>query len=543
MKGTSSHTRTWSRKVLLALTMVGALIALVLPIAPAGAADNNHAGGKITFCHRTNSATNPYVRITTDPASIVKRGHDLHLGPIFDAATMVSGDDWGDIIPSFEYSSTATGTGSFPGLNWTAEGEELCLGDGGGGGGDEVPVGSVAVEKTAATSLTRTHNWSIDKGVAPNPLKLYLNDPVKSAVWDVDVTYLGFTDSAWAVAGTVTTTNDGNVPAEIDSVDDGLDGSTVDCGENVVLPTTLAPGDSLVCDYTAPLSGADSGTNTARASGTYLFSQAEAPVATADDEPFEVTGSAVYDFTNPTVTQVNDTVTVTDNHAGFGLEYDATETTLDAADFQDPSVDPVTNFTYSQEFDRADYPMRGSTCVGETVNNRAAIVDANNVELGFDTASLDVQVQCLVVGPGETATGRGFRWNLTKKAASNWFMYTPWATTGAHTGMNPGPADIVAGQHHTIGTVTGSLNGTRQMTFALNEGWELKNVTNNVKVHPLSTCTASQITYVQPGGFSVKRTISPANSADFNVSSGLGTTAACYGIHLDVVRIIPDPNF
>lgn len=134
MKGTSSHTTasTRSRKILLALTVIGALVAVMFPIAPAGASDGDHAGtGKITFCHATSSATNPYVLITTDPASIIKRGH---------------GDHAGDKIPPFHYSSQATGTGDFPGINWdpTKTAAQQC--GGGGGGGDEVdpdPVNAI----------------------------------------------------------------------------------------------------------------------------------------------------------------------------------------------------------------------------------------------------------------------------------------------------------------------------------------------------------------------------------------------------------------
>ncbi len=61
--------------------------------------------GKVTLCHATSSRTNPYVTITVDANSVLRRGHGDHTGPIFPA------DGWGDIIPPF---------GTYPGLNWPA---------------------------------------------------------------------------------------------------------------------------------------------------------------------------------------------------------------------------------------------------------------------------------------------------------------------------------------------------------------------------------------------------------------------------------------
>lgn len=82
---------------------------------------------KQTICHRTASATNPYVMITVDfhavDGEIVdsKGDHaERHQGPVFDQA-MSSGDKWGDIIPPF----TTTEGASFAGLNWTSGGQAL----------------------------------------------------------------------------------------------------------------------------------------------------------------------------------------------------------------------------------------------------------------------------------------------------------------------------------------------------------------------------------------------------------------------------------
>ena len=77
----------------------------------------------ITFCHRTNSVTNPYRVITTDPASIIKSiikaGHDGHDGSIFDGTKDKT--KWGDIIPAFDYPKIGKKpAGHFDGLNVSA---------------------------------------------------------------------------------------------------------------------------------------------------------------------------------------------------------------------------------------------------------------------------------------------------------------------------------------------------------------------------------------------------------------------------------------
>jgi hypothetical protein len=68
----------------------------------------------IIICHSTGANTNPYV-IHTPAKSGDVSGHADHTGPVwFDGITV----EWGDIIPPFDYAG-----GSFPGLNWTAEGQ------------------------------------------------------------------------------------------------------------------------------------------------------------------------------------------------------------------------------------------------------------------------------------------------------------------------------------------------------------------------------------------------------------------------------------
>ena len=144
---------------------------------------------------------------------------------------------------------------------------------------------------------------------------------------------------------------------------------------------------------------------------------------------------------------------------------------------------------------------------------------------------------------GETATVRGFPWKATRSAPNNWFMYAPWVTSGGQTGISTVTGGVVtgtqliAGQFYVAGTVKGSpvTGGPRSITITLtNAAFRFSPIANNVKIQPMASCGTNQ-SYVQPGQFAVKASASViANS--ITVSTGLGTTALCYGVHVDVQR-------
>ncbi len=86
---------------------------------------------KVTICHRTNSVTNPYVRITVSTSSVTNpAGHmehdEIYSGHhVFDSTVAYPNNkkDWGDIIPA-----DPTGKNRWQALNWTALGQSIYNG-------------------------------------------------------------------------------------------------------------------------------------------------------------------------------------------------------------------------------------------------------------------------------------------------------------------------------------------------------------------------------------------------------------------------------
>src|SRR5687767_4239556 len=132
-EGTAAS-RTLSLLAVLSLTsalvlFLGQLIAFADP--PVGTASS-----KITICHRTNSATNPYVEITiAREAADGLAGNSgnqadhfgEHEGPLassLEVAQDLKDDqiEWGDIIPDVDDDGNAM---PHSGLNWTAAGQAM----------------------------------------------------------------------------------------------------------------------------------------------------------------------------------------------------------------------------------------------------------------------------------------------------------------------------------------------------------------------------------------------------------------------------------
>jgi hypothetical protein len=72
---------------------------------------------KVTICHATDATSNPYVQETPNASGDVS-GHDDHNGPVWNS-TMTNKDDWGDIIPPFDYLDGGV-VKHYSGKNWDA---------------------------------------------------------------------------------------------------------------------------------------------------------------------------------------------------------------------------------------------------------------------------------------------------------------------------------------------------------------------------------------------------------------------------------------
>lgn len=134
----------------------GALAALMVMTAwlPAASADRPDKPGKpeqeqhqpVTICHRTNSNSNPYVKITVDDDAVDGKGgadhYGEHQGPVWNATLKAQHIKWGDIIPPV--------SPHHEGLNWTEEGRAIydndCV-----AGTPEPPTTTTTVPPTTTT--------------------------------------------------------------------------------------------------------------------------------------------------------------------------------------------------------------------------------------------------------------------------------------------------------------------------------------------------------------------------------------------------------
>ncbi|MGV3759639.1 MAG: hypothetical protein ACO1PW_08880, partial [Actinomycetota bacterium] len=128
--GTRTPYRSRTFRTGLAATAAGILLAVTgLVAAPASAGQGQGQGpaerGSVTICHRTNAPDNPYTKNTVSysasDGSLIGNDHIGHAGPAFDYTadpadadypytTPRDGDQWGDIIPPYEWEG-----GSYPG--------------------------------------------------------------------------------------------------------------------------------------------------------------------------------------------------------------------------------------------------------------------------------------------------------------------------------------------------------------------------------------------------------------------------------------------
>lgn len=357
----------------------------------------------------------------------------------------------------------------------------------------------LTVTKTAVTSYTRTHDWAIEKSVDTDALYLYVDGSGDAEVeWTVDVSYLGYQDSDYAVSGVITIENTGMVDAVITSIDDVLAGMPIEVMCDVELPYTLAAGGSLTCSYSE--AGYIEGTN-------------EVTVVTERDM-YGATADIVWG--DPT-SEVNASVDVKDISDLFG------EVVLGTV-----SAPNDASFTYEKSFAWADY---GQDLCGEYLyNNTAQIIGDGGAVLDEAYADLEVYVQCLIF-KGDTA------WAANGNVPGE-LRYTRrgnWATYVKYDGVEK-TTTLFAGQTMNAGSVTFSapVDGFVTISVQLSGDWVFAPVMSALKVQDYATAPSGN---PAPGLFAWK-VDAMGNSATITVPVN-----NFYGVHADVGRWIPDPNF
>ena len=289
----------------------------------------------------------------------------------------------------------------------------------------------LTVSKTAATTLTRTYLWTIEKAVSPAIWDLFQGDEGTS---DYSVTVEpadpASTDMDWAVNGTITIENPNTLPVYLQAVTDVISdggGSPVPFGCEVDLtpvvlafPYELEAGNTLVCAYSQSLPDAATRTNTVTVSAKPTnVPSAEAKDFASDDVPV--------DFAGVTVVDVNKTVNVTDDVQGTlgSVTSPGTET-----------------FTYSRTF----------TCDDDqgTHDNTATIEETGQT----DDASVTVNCHRVVVQKNATTSyDRDFDWEIAKSADQTALLLSPGQTFGVNYTITVTKSDAQDASHHVTGTI------------------------------------------------------------------------------------------
>jgi hypothetical protein len=160
---------------------------------------------------------------------------------------------------------------------------------------------ALTVEKTAATTFTRTYGWTIDKSVTPDTIDMFTGDSA-DVEYTVTLTKDDGTDSNFAVTGNITITNPNPVSTGLDATIEGVTDAMGDIEASVECPSdTVVAGGSIVCTYSSTLPDAENRTNTATVVTSGIVGGG------ADDV------AVTFDLNNPT-NEVNDTVNVDDTN-------------------------------------------------------------------------------------------------------------------------------------------------------------------------------------------------------------------------------------
>jgi len=363
---------------------------------------------------------------------------------------------------------------------------------------------TLEVTKTAVTSYTRTHEWSIEKSVDPIEFYLYIDGRGDgTATWTVDVTYEGYVDSDFNVSGTITIKNNGTLDANITDIVDVLEGTQIEITCVEELPYLLEVGETLTCTYS--VDGYVEGWNEVTVTtdeGTY------------DAEDVELI------WGEPT-TNVHASVEITDTNDTGGV----LPQTLYAADYVAGAVE---TYTYTKDFTWADYGQ--DACGTHNYQNTAKVMDGE-LMLDYDTAELDVYVQCYIY-EYETAYAKGGSAECFIPTFSNWGWTNPIRPGTYEMGLWAAAGRCDTGKGTLVGSVSVFFNGCVEVEYDVDSPYILD------ETHVYAGCSKFPKMKV---GKKLVDTVAPGQY--YNNCPVVGCSSV-YVIAQAVVGIpIPDPDF
>ena len=226
------------------------------------------------------------------------------------------------------------------------------------------------VTQTAQPKLKRTFAWKIEKSVSQSAVMLKAGETA-DVTYTVTATPTGSVDSDWGVSGLMTMTKDPKIG--VASLWFKIIPETTQSPEILAdyscLPATFPVElglDGLECAYGAALPDA---------APRRTFMRAVSTDPPPDGPNFRAVLTP-FDFSNPTVELVDESVVVTDSMGG-------TLGTVNAAD------GPKT-FTYTKTIG----PYTAAQCGSKTVDNTASYVTNDSGSTGSASASVNVTVAC-----------------------------------------------------------------------------------------------------------------------------------------------------
>lgn len=237
----------------------------------------------------------------------------------------------------------------------------------------------LTVSKDAQTSLEKRWTWTVDKSADKSEIVLSLGQ-------SLDVNYKVVYDATsaegeYAVSGKITVKNDAPIDAKLTNVSDVISGGInadikcEDANGPVTFPYTLKAGETLTCTYSADLPNKDTRTNTATATlQNYDYDSKKEGTANGTTD---FSGNAAVNFSNATVTEIDEEITVSDTYSGSSVNGTV-------AANQAPRT-----FNYVREV--GPYQQCGNQ---PPIENTADFVTNDTGTEGQDSVSIPVRVPC-----------------------------------------------------------------------------------------------------------------------------------------------------